>query len=74
MVAQTPEEVAREASLKSVTANAVPLANIVELATSVISKMTGKDIADKINDVSLSRTVLSNIVANRIKEKVLKGV
>lgn len=52
--------------------NAVVLSNVVELATSVIIKIAGKDIADSVGEQSLNRNMLSNLVANRIKEKVLK--
>ena len=51
--------------------NAVVLSNVVELATSVIIKIAGKDIADNVGNQSLNRNMLSNLVANRIKEKVL---
>jgi len=51
--------------------NAVVVSNIVELATSVVSRVAGKDVADSIGKQSLSRAVLSNLVANRIKEKIL---
>lgn len=51
--------------------NAVVLSNVVELATSVIIKIAGKDIADSLGQQSLNRNILSNLVANRIKEKVL---
>lgn len=56
---------------KQILDNAVPLANIVDLATSVVISLAGKDVADSINKQSLNRTVLSNLVANRIKEKIL---
>lgn len=50
--------------------NAIVLSNIVELATSVIIKIAGKDIADSLGQQSLNRNMLSNLVANRIKEKI----
>lgn len=56
---------------KQIFNNAVSLSNIVELATSVIVRIAGKDIADSIDKQSLNRNVLSNLVANRIKEKLL---
>lgn len=51
--------------------NSLVLSNIVELTTSVIIKIAGQDIADTINKESLNRNILSNLVANRIKEKIL---
>lgn len=68
----TIEEQQNVVKAKKVADNAVTLSNIVELATSVVIKLAGKDIADSINKQSLNRTVLSNMVANRIKEKVIK--
>lgn len=56
---------------KKILENAISLSNIVELATSVIAKIAGKDIADTIDRQSLNRGVLSNLVANRIKDQVL---
>lgn len=51
--------------------NAVVLSNIVELTTSVVARVAGKDVADSIENQSLNRVVLSNLVANRIKDKIL---
>ena len=56
---------------KQIFNNAVSLSNVVELATSVIVRIAGKDIADSIDKQSLNRNVLSNLVANRTKEKLL---
>lgn len=56
---------------KQIFNNAVSLSNVVELATSVIVRIAGKNIADSIDKQSLNRNVLSNLVANRIKEKLL---
>ncbi len=52
--------------------NAVVLSNVVELATSVIIKIAGKDIADTLGQQSLNRNMLSNLVASRIKENISK--
>ena len=52
--------------------NAVVLSNVVELATSVIIKIAGKDIADSLGQQSLNRNMLSNLVASRIKENISK--
>lgn len=67
----TLEEQQNIARNRSIFENAVTVSNIVELATSVVSRIAGKDIADSIDKESLSRNVLSNLVANRIKEKIL---
>lgn len=52
--------------------NAVVLSNVVELATSVIIKIAGKDIADSLGQQSLNRNMLSNLVAARVKENISK--
>lgn len=52
--------------------NAVVLSNVVDLATSVIIKIAGKDIADSVGQQSLNRNMLSNLVANRVKENISK--
>jgi hypothetical protein len=67
----TIEEQQDRLKTKKIVDNAIVLSNIVELATSVVQKLAGKDVADSINKQSLNRTVLSNLVANRIKEKAL---
>ena len=52
--------------------NAVVLSNVVELATSIIIKIAGKDIADTLGQQSLNRNMLSNLVASRVKENISK--
>ena len=51
--------------------NAVVIANIVEVVSSVIRNIASKDVSDSLSPQALSSDVLSNIVANRIKEKTL---
>lgn len=55
----------------SVIENAVPVGNIIELVTSVVIRIAGKDIADSVDKQSLTRSVLSILVANRVKEKLI---
>lgn len=62
------------AANKIVFKNSVPVANIIELATSVVITIAGKDVADMINKESLSRGLLTNLVANRIKDRLLGDV
>lgn len=57
--------------INNIVEQSIVISNCIELATSVIVKIAGKDIADTLNKQSLSRSMLSNLVANRIKEKVL---
>ncbi len=51
--------------------NSIVLSNIIELSSSVMIKIAGKDMADTLNQQSLNRNMLSNLVSNRIKEKIL---
>jgi uncharacterized protein YfeS len=67
----TLEEQQTLLKINKIVENAIPLSNIVELATSVIINIAGKDIADTLQQESLNRNILSNLVANRIKEKLL---
>lgn len=68
----TLDEQQQKLKTKKIADNAISLANIIELTTSVVISMAGKDIADSMNNQSINREVLSNMVANRIKEKILK--
>lgn len=55
--------------------NAAVLANVLELSSSVIAKVCESELSDTINGDSITKSVLLNIVANRIKDRVLtKGV
>jgi uncharacterized protein YfeS len=67
----TIEEQQSANQAKQIYDNSVSLSNIIELATSVIIRIAGKDIADSIEKQSLNRNVLSNLVANRVKETLL---
>lgn len=67
----TIEEQQSVVRVNKVSDNAIVLSNVVELVTSVVTRVAGKDIADTIGKESLSRSVLSGLVANRIKEKLL---
>lgn len=49
-----------------------PIANIIELTTNVIKRVAGKDIGDTLGETSVNRAVLSNLVAQRVKEIVMK--
>ena len=68
LTVQEQEDIIKTAKIAD---NAVVLSNVIELATSVIIKIAGKDIADSLGQQSLNRNMLSNLVANRIKEKIL---
>ena len=68
----TLQEQQSQLQLRKTLDNGVVLANIIEISTSVVSRVAGKDIADSVNRQTLSRNVLANLVANRIKTHVLK--
>ena len=68
-----PTETLSNVEMTTLQTNTIILSNIIELSTSVIIKMAGKDISDKINNMSVNRTVLSNIVASQIKKDLLSN-
>ena len=68
----TIEEKQERAKMTKVFNNALVVTNIVEVVSGVITRVAGKDVADSVNKESLSRSLLSNMVATRIKEKLLK--
>ncbi len=68
----TIEEKKERAKMGEVLKNALVVSNIIEVVTGVITRVAGKDVADTVGDETLNRTVLSNMIATRIKEKVLK--
>lgn len=63
-------EVQNQQLATAVTDNAIVLSNIVELATSTVRQIARKNLADALGDQSQAREVVSNAVANRIKEKL----
>ena len=68
----TLQEQQTQLQLRKTLDNGVVLANIIEVSTNVVSRVAGKDIADSVNRQTLSRNVLANLVANRIKTRILK--
>lgn len=51
--------------------DATVLANVIELTVSVVKGFADKDTAGAINNEGMTRQVLSNIVASRIKETII---
>ena len=68
----TLQEQQSQLQLRKTLDNGVVLANIIEVSTNVVSRVAGKDIADSVHRQTLSRNVLANLVANRIKTRILK--
>lgn len=65
-----PEVQPEQQLARAITDNAIVLSNIVELATSVVRQVARTDVSDALGDQSQTRDVVSNTVANRIKEKL----
>lgn len=66
-IQKTPEQ---QLACAVIIDNAIVLSNVVELATSVVRQMAKQDLSDALGDQTQSREVVSNTVANRIKEKL----
>lgn len=60
-----------EVKPQAIVQNAVILSNVIELATGIVLNMGGEDTAAAVNRDGMSRAVLANIVANRIKDQHL---
>lgn len=58
-------------TVRKTASNAVPLANIIELTTSVIAGMSKEGLSTSVKEGELSSSVLATLVARRIKDKVL---
>lgn len=68
----TIEEKKEQAKLERVYNNGIVISNIVEVVSGVVSRVAGKDISDSVGKETLNRSLLSHMVATRIKEKLLK--
>jgi hypothetical protein len=66
----TIQETQDQQTAQAISSNAIVLTNVVELATSVVRQMAKQDLSDALGHQSQTREVLSNTVANRIKEKL----
>lgn len=69
----TLDEQSARVRAERVMKNAVVLSNVIEVATNVILNSAGTDISDSIKNTVITRNVVSGMVANRIKEKLIKG-
>ena len=65
------QDISNQAKISHVHANAVVVANIVEVVSSVIKNIATSDVSSALSEDGLSSDVLSNIVANRIKEHTI---
>jgi hypothetical protein len=64
-------EIAQQDKVQRVHQNAVILANVIELVCACVKQAATSDVAQALGDDSLNRDVLANLVANRIKEKLI---
>ena len=67
----TLDQTTNPARTTNVKENAIVLSNLIELVGGVVLNIAGKDIADSINNASINRSVLNNLIANRVKQKIL---
>ena len=51
--------------------NTIVIANTVEVISSVIKKCAGVDIADVINNQSLTKNIIDLSIVNNLKKKIL---
>lgn len=65
------QEIVNQSKINSVHQNAVIIANIIELTTSCVKRIAVSEVSTALGDDSLNRDVLTHIVANRIKEKLI---
>ena len=70
----TIEEQRTQMALRKVVDNAAVISNITELVSKVISDLAGKDIAEEIDGDRLTKSVLTNLVGGKLKNRVLKEV
>lgn len=70
MTDMTVEQVQEQQKVQAVTSNAIVFSNVVELAASVVRTMAQQDVAAAMSSGSQTREVVSNTVANRIKQKL----
>lgn len=65
------EDQIQQNNVKTIHSNALVTSNIIELVVSVVGNVAGKSISDSLEGSSLNRSILSNLVANRVKQQIL---
>lgn len=71
MSESTLNEITEHAKNTRVHKNAVVLANIIELACACVKRVSCGEAAQALEGGEMNRDVLANIVANRVKEKLI---
>lgn len=66
----TLQELTEQQNTQRVLPNAVIISSIVELGMSVIRSISDNDVGESIKNDGLTKPVLANMVANRVKQKL----
>lgn len=69
-MSKTLEELTEQQNAQRVLPNAVIVSSIVELGMGVLRSISSDDVAESIKNDGLTKPVLCNMVANRIKQKL----
>lgn len=67
---KTLEELAEQQNAQRVLPNAVIVSTIVELGMNVLRNISNNDVEESIKNDGLTKPVLANMVANRIKQRL----
>ncbi len=70
----TSDQSVTGATLKLEMANTIILSNVAELASSVLAKMAGSNIANTINGSTVTKAVISGMVIKRASDLISSGV
>lgn len=65
------QEIVNQSKVTTVHQNAVIIANIIELTVSCLKRVAVSEVSDALGEDSLNRDVVSHIVANRIKDRLI---
>ena len=66
----TLQDIEKQNVAKAVTSNTIVLSNVVELAVSIVRQMAKQDLSESLGNQTQTREVVSNAVANRIRERL----
>jgi hypothetical protein len=60
-----------QAQTRRVVENAVVLSSVVEMAVKVLQTVADKDVSESIQSKGMTRTLLTNTIANRLKQQIV---
>ena len=66
----TLQDIEKQNAAKAVTSTTIVLSNVVELAVSTVRQMAKQDLSESLGNQTQTREVVSNAVANRIRERL----